>query len=200
MQETVDMKFIKRTEKSKGANNSLRKNGYLPGSVYGKGISPLSIAVRKDELKKYVNRYGRSTIYKLECEDLQPFTVMIKELQISPVNHDYNHVDFQRVNLSDEIKTEVILKITGMELLESKRLYLNRQLDAITISGLPQNIPDSIEIDVSGLTAGDVVKISDLKLPDGVHSEVHSDQVILSASEAKIQDSASEEEEQEDNI
>lgn len=185
MKETVSMKFVTRIEKTKGANHTLRKNGYLPGNIYGKGITPLSIAVRKDELKKHVNKYGRNSIYKLEGEDQKLFTVMIKELQVSPVNYDYNHVDFQQINLTDEIKTEILIKVTGIELLESKHLFLNRQLDGVTVSGLPQNIPEFIEIDVSDLNAGDVIKIEDLKLPEGIHAELHPEQVVLSASEAK---------------
>ncbi len=188
MKEAINMKFVIRTAKTKGANNSWKKKGYLLGSIYGKGITPLSIAVRKDELKKYVNRFGRNSIYKLEGEDQKPFTTMIKEIQVSPVSHDYNHVDFQQVNLSEEIKAELLIKITGSELLESKRLYLNRQLDTVSVSGLPQSIPDSIEIDVSGLNAGDIIKVGDLKLPEGIRSELHSDQVILSAIEAKAQE------------
>ncbi len=197
MKATVDMKFITRTEKSKGANNLLRKKGYLPGSIYGKGITPIPIAVRKDELKKYVNRFGRNSIYKLEGEDQKPFTVMIKELQVTPVTYDYNHVDFQQITLSDEIKTEIAIKIAGLELLESKHLYLNRQVDTVTVSGLPQNIPDGIEIDVSNLNAGDVIKAGDLKFPEGIHSELNAEQVILSAIEAKTHEVPAEEPEEE---
>ncbi len=197
MKETVSMNFVTRTEKTKGANNSLRKNGYLPGSIYGKGITPLSIAVRKDELRKHVNKYGRNSIYKLEDGSQKPITVMIKEIQVSPVSHEYNHVDFQQVSLSEEIKTELLIRVTGMDLLESKHLFLNRQLDSILVTGLPQAIPEAVEIDVSGLSAGDVVKVGDLKLPEGIHLELNPEQVILSANEAKTPTEPEREPEQE---
>ncbi|MGB8454062.1 MAG: 50S ribosomal protein L25 [Anaerocolumna sp.] len=188
MKETVNMNFVVRTATTKGANNSLRKEGYLPGNIYGKGIKPLSIAVKKDEIRKYLNKYGRNSIYQLENPSQETYTVMIKEVQVSPVNHEYHHIDFQHVILSEEIKTEVLIKITGTEILDSKRLFLNRQLDTVLVSGLPQNIPDNIEIDVSNLSAGETVKIGDLKLPDGIQLELAAEQVILSASESKGQE------------
>lgn len=185
MKETVTMKFVTRKEITKGINNQLRKMGYLTGNISGKGIPSIAIAVKKDELKKYVNKLGRNTLFKLESEENTTYNVMVKEIQISPVNHDFTNVDFQQITLSDEIKTEVLIKITGIELLESKHLYLNRQMDTVLVTGLPQNIPESVEIDVSDLTAGEIVRIGDLKLPEGIRTELHPEQIVLSASVSK---------------
>ncbi|WMJ89733.1 50S ribosomal protein L25 [Anaerocolumna sp. MB42-C2] len=185
MKETVTMKFVTRKEITKGTNNQLRKLGYLTGNISGKGIPSVAVAVKKDELRKYLNKYGRNTIFKLESEDNSTYNVMIKDIQISPVNHDFSHVDFQKITLSDEIKTEVLLKITGIELLESKHLYLNRQMDALLVTGLPQNIPEDLAIDVSGLSAGEVITVGDLKLPEGIRAEIHPEQIVLSASVSK---------------
>ncbi len=199
MKETVTMKFVTRKERTKGINNQLRKMGYLTGNISGRGIPSIAIAVKKDELRKYLNKYGRNTLFKLEGEENSTYNVMIKEIQISPVNHDFSHVDFQQITLSDEIKTEVLIKITGIELLESKHLYLNRQMDAILVTGLPQNIPENIEIDVSDLTPGEIITIGDLKLPKGIRTEFHPEQVILSASVSK-NDGVQEEEPEEKTL
>ncbi len=194
MKETAILKIVIRTGTTKGANNLLRRKGYLPCNIYGKGIQPISIAVRKDEFKKCINKSGRNSVYKLESQDQKSYTVMIKEIQISPIYHEYYHVDFQQVILSEEIKTDVLIKITGTELLDSKRLFINRQMDSILVSGLPQNIPEAIEIDASNLKAGEVVKIGDLKLPDGIHVELTPEHIVLSASESKVQEETPEEE------
>ncbi|QHQ61093.1 50S ribosomal protein L25 [Anaerocolumna sedimenticola] len=199
MKETVTMKFVTRKERTKGINNQLRKMGYLTGNISGRGIPSIAVAVKKDELRKYLNKYGRNTLFKLEGEENSTYNVMIKEIQISPVNHDFSHVDFQQITLSDEIKTEVLIKITGIELLESKHLYLNRQMDTILVTGLPQNIPENIEIDVSDLTPGEIITIGDLKLPKGIRTEFHPEQVILSASVSK-NDGVQEEEPEEKTL
>lgn len=197
MKGTVTIKFITRTKTSKGSNNKLKKEGYVLGNIYGKETETLSIAVKKDELRKSLNKFGKNSIYNLEGEDGKLHTAMIKTIQVSPLSYDYLHVDFHQVNLSDEIKADTLIKITGLELLESKRLYLNRQIDTILVSGHPQNIPDDITIDVSKLNSGDVIKIGDIKFPEGIHSELSEDQVILSANEAKMEELPEEENQEE---
>lgn len=185
MKETTIMKFETRTNRSKGANNLLRRNGYLPGNIYGKGLDSIPVAVKKDEFRKSLNKFGRNSVFKLEGTDEKSYTVMVREIQIAPVLNEYSHVDFEQVSLSEEVKTDVSIKIIGIDLLESKRLLLNRHMDMISVVGLPQNVPDTIEIDVANLLAGDNIQISDIKFPEGITSEIAPEQVVLSISEFK---------------
>lgn len=68
------------------------------------------------------------------------------------------------------------IKITGAELLESKRLLINSTIDSILLEGLPQNIPDEIVIDVSNMEAGESIQFSDIKLPEGLTSTIDPEQ------------------------
>ncbi|WP_281533175.1 50S ribosomal protein L25 [Anaerocolumna aminovalerica] len=194
MQETPIMEVEARSEIKKGKNKKLRENGFIPGIISGKGMESIPVAVKKDEFRKCLNKFGRNAIIKLNSSDGNEYNVMVKGFQTSPLHYDIIHIDFQKVSLSEEIKAQVPIKITGQELLEAKRLILNRQLDAVLVTGLPQDIPDDIEVDVSNLTPGSTIKLSDLTLPKGLTISSGSDQLLLSVNDARVQESEEPEE------
>jgi len=182
MQETPVMKAEIRQEVTKGNKKKLRENGFIPGIISGKGMESIPVAVKKDDFRKCLNTYGRNAIIKLNNSDGKSYNVMVKEFQTSPLIYEIIHIDFQKVSLSEEIKAQV-----------SKRMVLNRQLDTILVSGLPQDIPDDIEIDVSNLSSGSSIKISDISLPKGLTISGGTDQLLLSVSDGKIRETITEE-------
>ena len=193
MQETPVMKAEIRQEVTKGNKKKLRENGFIPGIISGKGMESIPVAVKKDDFRKCLNTYGRNAIIKLNNSDGKSYNVMVKEFQTSPLIYEIIHIDFQKVSLSEEIKAQVSIKIVGQELIEAKRMVLNRQLDTILVSGLPQDIPDDIEIDVSNLSSGSSIKISDISLPKGLTISGGTDQLLLSVSDGKIRETITEE-------
>lgn len=193
MQETPVMKAETRYDGRKGNNKKLRENGFIPGIISGKGMESIPVAVKKDEFRKCLNTYGRNAIIKLNSSDGKEYNVMVKEFQTSPLIYEIIHIDFQKVSLSEEIKAQVTIKIVGQELLEAKRMVLNRQLDTILVTGLPQDIPDDIEIDVSKLNSGSSIKLSDISLPKGLTISGGTDQLLLSVSDGKIRETLTEE-------
>lgn len=188
MQETAIMNIETRTSTSKGANRLLRKNGYLPANISGKGVESVSIAVKKDEFRRMIKEYGRNAVIKLITPDETSYTVMTKEVYVAPVKNEISHLDFQIVSLSEEMKQEVPIKVVGTEFLEAKRLLLNNHLDVILVCGLPHDIPHDIEIDVSDLKSGESITFKDLKLPEGITFEYDLDQRIVSVKGAKGQE------------
>lgn len=186
MKETV-IKSTARANSSKGANKLLRRNGYLPGNISCKGEESIAIAIRRDEFIKFLHKVGSNSVFKLEIPDGRTYTVMVKEVQFSTVKNEYLHVEFQQVSLSQEVHVEVSIKLHGIEILESKRLVINRHMDSIPIKGLPQDIPNEIVIDLSYKKAGDTVLFSNIKLPNGVSSDIAPDHLIVSVSESKGQ-------------
>jgi len=103
--------------------------------------------------------------------------------------------NFQMVSFSEKIKQEVAIKITGAELLESKRLLINSTIDSILLEGLPQNIPDEIVIDVSNMEAGESIQFSDIKLPEGLTSTIDPEQKMITVVGSKIREAVEGEEE-----
>ena len=196
MKQMQTIKVEKRTNANKNANMRLRKTGNLPASVCGKGMETVSVSVKTDELRRVLTTLGRNAVFNLEIPSEKPVTVMIKEIQHSPVSRDYLHVDFQHVSLSEEIETEVPIKIVGVETLDVKKLILMRQTDVLTVKGFPQDIPDSIELDVSKMEVGESINISDIVLPQGIVVENDGELVVVSVTEAKVHELESEDTDQ----
>ncbi len=190
MQKTAVMNIETRTSTNKGANNLLRKNGYIPGNIFGKGIESISIAIKKDEFTKSLKKHGRNSVFKLVTPNNEAYTVMTKDIQVKPIINELSHLDFQLVSLLEEIKMDVSIKIIGSEFIEAKRLILNSSVDSIPVYGLPHDIPHEIEIDVSNMKPGDNVIFSDLKLPDGITSDCDPELKIITIRGSRVQEAA----------
>lgn len=186
-----------RTSTRKGDNKKLKREGYLLGNIAGKGVESIAIAVKKDEFRRSIKKLGRNGIFKLAASDGQKYTVMAKEIHIESIVNEISHLDFQMVSLTEKIKQEVAIKITGTELLESKRLLINSSIDSILVEGLPQDIPDEIVIDVSNLEAGASIEFSEVKLPEGITANLEPDQKMITVVGSKIHEAAESEDESE---
>ncbi|MFZ7121957.1 MAG: 50S ribosomal protein L25 [Eubacteriaceae bacterium] len=187
----------KRIKTSTNANKRLRKAGYIPATVYGKAVDAMTISINSNDFQKLLLKTGINAIFNLEIPNEKPVTAIIKEMQNSDIKRNILHVDFQQVSLSEKIHTDVGIKIIGTEALDSNTIVV-RQSEFITIKGLPQDTPDIIEIDVSGLHIGDSLKIKDIKLPEGITTENDLEQVIITIIETKLHEA--EDETEDDNV
>jgi large subunit ribosomal protein L25 len=187
----------KRLKTKSRASNQLRRQGYLPGSISSKGKDSVSVTIKADELRKSLSTYGRNALFKITLNDTE-LTVMAKDIQLSPVRGTMLHVDFQEVSLTEEIKVVLTIALKGTDALEFKELMALRQTDAITVKGLPQDIPDDIVIDVSEIDKVENVCLKDVKFPEGIIPEGDPEQVLISIVEAKRIVEEEEEEEVED--
>lgn len=188
MKEMGVIKGEKRADTNSSANRRLRKSGYLPASIFGRGIETVSVVIKKDEFVKVLSKFGRNSVFKLDISGDTAHTVIVKEIQNDPIGKGYLHIGFQQISLSEEIKTDVSIRILGSESIEAKRLVVIHQMSTISVKGLPQNIPDVIEINVSNLQAGENVNVGSIKFPEGIVSENDPKQVVVSVSEPKRQE------------
>lgn len=200
MKQAATIRAEKRDETSSRLSRQLRKEGYLPGTVYGKDIEAFPVKVKEDEFRKNLSKYGRNYLFNLEVEGQDTYTVMVKEIHHLPLGGKISNIDFHRISLAEEVKLELAIKIIGEERLDSKRLLLTSQINTIPVKGLPQDIPDNIEVDVSDLEDGDKIYVSDINVPNGIEFDIKDDQMVLSVSmlSVKSQDEASEEQVTED--
>ena len=185
MQETGVINVEKRVKTGSCANKRLRHSGYVPAILYGKRIESIPVTVKKTELRSKLIKYGRNAIFNLNIPNESSYSVLIKDIQNDPVIEDYMHVDFQQISLDEEIKTEVFIKIIGREVVEAAKLHVIQQLDSISVKCLPQDIPESIEIDISKMGIGDNVAVKDIVLSDNVTVENEPEQVIITVNEVK---------------
>lgn len=164
--EKVSLKAESRTVFGKKLNK-IRKQGLIPGNVYGPDFKSQSVSVlQKDFIKIYKKAGETGVVYLLLDKNNIP--VLIKTIQKHPVSGLLLHIDFRKIDLSKKIETAVPVKIIGVsEAVSQKAGVLLVQSDTLIVEALPEDIPSHIEIDVSVIKEiGQEIKVSDLKKSD----------------------------------
>ena len=162
-----------------GSVNRLRNNGYIPGIVYGKDMEPTPIQIKNSVLYHTLKNYGQNTVYNITLNN-QSIPTVIQDIQLDPLKREYLHVDLHRVSLDEEREAEVPIRVTGKSMVERSGAVLSHQLDHITVKGLPQDIPEYIQVNVSDMKPGECLKVSDLIVPDNLTVLNSPNEVILS--------------------
>ncbi|QWT18591.1 50S ribosomal protein L25/general stress protein Ctc [Bacillus sp. NP157] len=155
----------------KGASRRLRTAGYVPAIVYGAGDAPQAIQVLHNDVllgSRFESFY--SSVIELTV-DGKTQKVLIKDWQKHPFKQLMLHMDFQRVNENEAVRVAVPVHFLNQEKSPAGKtagLVISHNLTEVTVSCLPKDLPEFIELDLSKLAAGDIVHLSDLKLPAGV--------------------------------
>jgi large subunit ribosomal protein L25 len=181
--EQVELPVAVRTEIGTAASRRLRAQGLIPAVVYGQGREPVVIAVNAATFAKAVPATGwYSTLISLEIEGEgggESPTVMVKEVQRDLVRRQIISIDFRRVSLREAVETQVPIRHTG----ESPGVKLGGILDQVThevmVQCLPTDMPDHLEVDISGLEIADSVRVRDLTVPAGVKVLAAEDDVVI---------------------
>jgi large subunit ribosomal protein L25 len=149
----------------------LRKEGLVPGVLYGNG-EPISISIAERELRRALT--GASGLHSILGFELdgkgQTHASILKEYQVDPVRGGVTHVDLQEVRLDRAINASVTVELVGGDDAPGVREggVLSQPLREVTVEALPLEVPERIELDVSGMELGDTLRISDLTAPEGV--------------------------------
>jgi len=175
---TISLAATARQETGKNVSRRLRAAGQVPATVYGADEGPVTSAVSKRELAALIRRHGRSRIIYLSL-DGQTIPVKIAALQLDPVRETVMHADFMRVRMNELTNFNIPLRVIG----EAEGVKMSGGiLDVIThqleVRCLPAALPDSITVDVSSLGLGANIKVSDLKLADGLEVMTDAETVI----------------------
>lgn len=162
----------KRADLGKGASRRLRRTSMVPAIMYGAGVPPISLTlVHKDISRQLQNEkfYSRILTVLLDGSEV---TAVLKDVQRHPYKPVISHVDFLRVSATEKIHMRVPLHFVGGATAPGLKQggLISHALTDIEITCLPAALPEHIEVDVSGMNVGDVLHISDLKLPEGVSS------------------------------
>ncbi len=162
------------------ASKRLRREGRVPGVVYGVDIEPLAVHVSNRDLYTVLNTdAGRNAIIEVNIGDTQVLTVA-REIQRDPVRGDITHLDFIQVKMDTEIDAEVAIEFVGIPRGVKDDGGVVETLDAsVMISALPNAIPQSIEVAIEHLSIHDTLKVSDLPEIDGVEYTADPDHPLL---------------------
>jgi large subunit ribosomal protein L25 len=183
MGEELNLAAWSRTDKDKA--NLLRKTGFIPAVVYGSGQKNLNFKIKAIDFSKLFERAGESSLINLKIDESAPLKVVVKEVEMEPIKGGFSHIDFYKVDMKKKITVEVELEFVG----ESKAVaelggVLAKASDHVEITCLPDKLIKQILVDISVLaTMNDVIKLKDLKLPEGIELEGDLEDVIVSVVE-----------------
>lgn len=166
-----------------GQPGKLRAQGRVPGVVYGHHAKPVSVALDSHEFQRVLAKAGRTHLVDLVVDEGRAHKVLIKEVQFHPRRQGPIHVDLQQVSLKEKLQVEVPIAITG-EAPAVKRGDADLMIivHALKVECLPGDIPESIEVDVSGLDEVDAgIRVADLHFNDGVTVMVDGEEMVVKA-------------------
>ena len=178
-----------RTSRGKGVARKLRAAGEFPAVIYGHGREPQSLSINAREFARLAERIRlTSTVIELAVDGKVAKTI-IREVQRNPLNRELLHVDFQELVAGEKITVSIPLKFVGIpEGVKTGGGILEEIMHQVHVEVDPANIPDHIDVDVTALTIGHSLHISDLKLPAGVEVTDDPEQTIAVVAAPKAEE------------
>lgn len=164
------------------ASRRLRREEKIPAVIYGQGMAPVSVIIDRRDLRLALSgAAGTNTILEIAV-DGNVYPAVVKEMQRHPVRRTVAHVDFLRINMSEELTIAVPVRLVG----EAKAVVAEGGLvdpseDTIDIVTTPANMPSEITIDISEMQPGDVIRLGAITLPKGTRALGDPDLPIVTA-------------------
>jgi large subunit ribosomal protein L25 len=160
-----------RTAQGSGASRRLRRSGKVPGIVYGSTATPTAIEIDHNPLYHSLRVEAfHSSILDMEL-DGKAERVLLRDVQWHAYKPLVMHIDFQRVAADQKINVKVPLHYVNQDISPAVKIsaaIVSHVQSEIEVTCLPGALPEFIEVDLSGLTAGHPIHLSDVKFPDGV--------------------------------
>lgn len=149
--------------------DSLRKEGEIPAVFYGMGKDTTSISIPVVLFKKAWRQAGESSPIKVSLPD-GDIDVLIHEVQVDPVTSEPIHADFLVIDMKKKVQVSIPLEFVGVApAVKSGIGNLVKVLHEVEVEGLPSELPQSLQVDISALsTLEDQVYVSDIKIPSGI--------------------------------
>ena len=186
--QSIDIRAEKREQLGTRASRRLRREGRLPAVVYGHQQEVLSVTLPLEETLKHLRRGIH--LFSLQMDGMTE-QVLLKDVQYDHLGNEILHVDLFRVNLDEDITSEVPVRLVG----EPKGIKAGGVLSLIKgeieIICRVRDLPDEIEVDVSGMDVGDVLHINEVTLPEGVRlAEEDADFTVATVAMPRVEEEA----------
>ena len=158
----------------------LRREGMLPVGVYGKGVKSMALSVGEKEFLKVYGQAGETGLVELKFGGKSLHT-LISNVQIHPVNRKPLHVEFHAVSLTEKIKANVPLELTGESPAVVNNMGLLLQpLSEVEVEALPADLPEKINVDVTGLAEVDQqIAVGDIPALPGVAILTATSEIVV---------------------
>jgi len=163
----------------KGVTRKLRAAGKVPAVLYGRGMDPISLTVDRLALARvFKTDAGRNVLIDLQIDGDTHLT-LARELQRDPVRGAVLHVDFLKIARDVAIEVDVPIHIEGESPGVKEGGVIEHHLWNVRVSCLPTNVPDRLVADVSRTLLGEMLRVSDLNVPEGVTILTDESEAVL---------------------
>jgi large subunit ribosomal protein L25 len=169
-----------RVGSGKGEARSLRRAGRVPAVAYGTELPSTPVSVDGRELFHVLNTdAGMNAIIRLDI-DGRDYLTIARELHRHPLRRDVLHVDFVAIDRNRKIQVDVPIHLAGEAPGSSEGGVVEQSMYTISVEVLPLSVPDEVVLDISEMQIGDVRRVADLELPEGVTALDDPERTVVS--------------------
>ncbi len=181
----VQLEASVRTAIGSNAVNKLRKQGIVPGVVYGHDVAggKLEVQVPTTTLTRLLANHARNTLLELQVDGHGSIPVVIKEVQREAILRTPMHVDFKQVNLTEKLVAEVAIHVVGTPKGVKDGGVMELVARTVEVKCLPGDMPEALEVAVANLGLGEKLTAKSLVLPANVELAGDPEQVIVTVAE-----------------
>jgi large subunit ribosomal protein L25 len=168
--ERIRLEVRERERRGSRDSRRLRREGLIPGVLYGRGNKPHPICVPERELRRvFSGGHGLHAILDVVLDGQKStHSSILKDYQVDPIRGKIEHFDLQEVRLDEAIQTSVVVELVGESAGAKAGGVLSQVSREIRVEALPLEVPQRIELDVSAMEIGDTLRLSDLSWQEGV--------------------------------
>jgi large subunit ribosomal protein L25 len=167
--ERVRLEVRERDRRGSADARRLRKQGLIPGVLYGGGKEPHAICIAESDLRRALTGpQGLHAILDVVLDGEKPRPSILKDQQVDAVRGRISHFDLQEVRLDQPIQAQVVVELVGEPAGVKEGGVLSQVSREINVEALPMEIPEHLELDVSGMVIGDTLRLADLPASAGV--------------------------------
>jgi len=166
--ERVKVPVTERTRLGSAESRRLRKQGLVPGVLYGRA-QPVAICVGERELRAALSTgAGSHAVLDVAIDGGSEHSAILKEFQRDKVRGTIMHIDLQEIRLDQTIQSAVAVTLVGESVGVKEGGVLSQVVNEVHVEGLPLEIPQHLEIDVSAMHIGDSLRLAELEVPDTI--------------------------------
>jgi len=180
MAKKTTIKAAPRARTGSGVLKQMRREGWLPSVIYGRGSENRNLKVDAKSFSEVIARSSsENIIVNLEIEGEGPRMAFLKAVQHDPLSATVLHADFLAIDSKTEITAHIPAQLVGVAPGIKAGGVIEQYVHALEITCLPDDLPETIDIDISNLQLGDNLQVGDVQYPKGVKPSQAEDVVII---------------------
>ncbi|MHC0551448.1 50S ribosomal protein L25/general stress protein Ctc [Salinicoccus sp. CNSTN-B1] len=172
----------------------LRRTGQIPAVIYGYQVENTPVAVDENEFIKVIREVGRNGVIDLDIEG-NTTKVMVTEYQFDSLKNQITHIDFIAINMKSEVTVEVTIEIVGEAAGTKEGGIVEQPIFEVSVTATPDNIPESLEVNVEEMEIGDTLYVSDIREKGNFTIENEDDEALVTVVPPQKEEESEEDEE-----